>query len=89
MCDDLAGRHLGRRGPTNSPQREQCRSTAHGAAHWARGAKTRSPYDQSEGALLLWVLCHRAREQTEQLLWLLCRQAREQTEQGTKYLLVS
>ena len=24
-CDDPAGRHLGRGGPTNPPQKEQCR----------------------------------------------------------------
>jgi len=25
LCDDLAGRHLGRRGPTCPPQKEQCK----------------------------------------------------------------
>jgi len=25
FCDDPAGRHLGRGGPTNPPQKEQCR----------------------------------------------------------------
>jgi len=28
-CDDPAGRHLGRRGPTDPPQKEQCRRKAH------------------------------------------------------------
>jgi len=27
VCDDLAGRHLGRHGQTNSPQTEQCKRT--------------------------------------------------------------
>jgi len=46
-CDDPTGRHLGRGGPTNPPQKEQCGKTVHTVqAHWARGAKTRSPYDQ-------------------------------------------
>ena len=46
-CDDPAGRHLGRSGPTNPPQKEQCRRTVYTVlTHWARGAKTRSPYDQ-------------------------------------------
>ena len=40
-CDDPAGRHLGRGGPTNPPQKEQCGKTVHTVqAHWARGAKT-------------------------------------------------
>jgi len=47
ICDDPAGRHLGRGGPTNPPQKERCGKTVHTVqAHWARGAKTRSPYDQ-------------------------------------------
>jgi len=46
-CDDPAGRHLGRDGPTDSPQKEQCGRAVHTVqAHWARGAKTRSPYNQ-------------------------------------------
>ena len=27
LCDDPAGRHLGRSGPTNPPHKEQCRKT--------------------------------------------------------------
>jgi len=27
LCDDPAGRHLGRSGPTNPPHKEQCRET--------------------------------------------------------------
>jgi len=27
ICDDPAGRHLGRSGPTDPPQKEQCRKT--------------------------------------------------------------
>jgi len=46
-CDDPASRHLGRGGPTNPPQKEQCRKTVYTVQmHWARGAKTRSPYYQ-------------------------------------------
>jgi len=45
-CDDLTGRHLGRGGLTNPPQKEQCGKTVHTAqAYWARGAKTRNPYN--------------------------------------------
>jgi len=45
---DPAGRHLGRGGPTDSPQKEQCRETVRTVlTHWARGTKTRSPYDLS------------------------------------------
>jgi len=47
QCDDPVGRHLGRGGPMNPPQKEQCGKTVHTVrAHWARGAKTRSPYNQ-------------------------------------------
>ena len=39
----------------------------HGTVHWARSAKTRSPYNQLESALLLQLLYHRVGEQTEQV----------------------
>jgi len=46
LCDNLTGHHLSRGGLTNPPQKEQYEKTVHTAqAHWARGVKTRSPYD--------------------------------------------
>jgi len=46
ICNDPAGYRLGRGGPMNPPQKEQCGKTVYTVqVHWARGAKTRSPYN--------------------------------------------
>jgi len=50
FCDDLAGRHLGRHGPMDSPQKEQCKRTVYTVLRTGPGVqRPRSPYDQSEG----------------------------------------
>jgi len=45
-CDDPAGRRPGPGRPDESPAGKAVQEeSTHGTAHWARGAKTRSPYD--------------------------------------------
>jgi len=38
-CDDPAGRHLGRGGPTNPPQEEQCKETVRTVLHTGPGVQ--------------------------------------------------